>query len=106
MKQIFIVLLMILLVSCSNNKVQNDFINYDCNIPIIECVLGDDTVNVIVDSGAEYSLIDSEYYQKHNNSFKIINSIETQFSGIGGTNTQISRIVATDSNLGYITFIE
>ena len=96
----------LVLLSCSETKTHNNFINYDCNIPIIECVLGNDTVNVIVDTGAEYSLIDSKYYQNNSNNFRIVNSIETQFAGIGGVNTQISKIVAIDSNLGYITFIE
>ena len=92
--------------SCNETKTQNDFINTDCNIPIIECVLGNDTVNLIVDSGAEYSLISSKYYKQNPNNFTVVNEIETQFSGIGGVNTQISKIVATNSNLGYITFVE
>ena len=92
--------------ACNETKTQNDFINTDCNIPIIECVLGNDTVNLIVDSGAEYSLISSKYYKQNTNNFTVVNEIETQFSGIGGVNTQISKIVATNSNLGYLTFIE
>lgn len=96
----------LVLLSCGETKTQNDFINTDCNIPIIECVLGNDTVDLIVDSGAEYSLISSEYYNQNPNNFKVINEIETQFSGIGGVNTQISKIVAINSNLGYVTFIE
>lgn len=92
--------------ACNETKTQNDFINIDCNIPIIECVLGNDTVDLIVDSGAEYSLISSEYYNQNPNNFTVVNEIETQFSGIGGVNTQISKIVATNSNLGYVTFIE
>ena len=107
MKQILITLLVsLVLLSCSETKTQNDFINTDCNIPIIECVLGNDTVDLIVDSGAEYSLISSEYYNQNPNNFTVVNEIETQFSGIGGINTQISKIVATNSNLGYVTFIE
>ena len=107
MKQILITLLVsLVLLSCSETKTQNDFINTDCNIPIIECVLGNDTVDLIVDSGAEYSLISSEYYNQNPNNFTVVNEIETQFSGIGGINTQISKIVATNSNLGYLTFIE
>jgi hypothetical protein len=63
MKKIFITLLVsLVLLSCDEPKTQNDFINTDCNVPIIECVLGNDTVDLIVDSGAEYSLINSEYY--------------------------------------------
>ena len=92
--------------ACNETKTQNDFINTDCNIPIIECVLGNDTVNLIVDSGAEYSLISSKYYKQNTNNFTVVNEIETQFSGIGGVNTQISKIVTTNSNLGYITFVE
>lgn len=107
MKKYFLVLLMsLVLLSCSETKTQNDFINTDCNIPIIECVLGNDTVDLIVDSGAEYSLISSEYYNQNPHNFTVVNEIETQFSGIGGVNTQISKIVAINSNLGYVTFIE
>ena len=107
MKKLFITLLVsLILLSCGETKTQNDFINTDCNIPIIECVLGNDTVDLIVDSGAEYSLISSEYYNQNPNNFTVVNEIETQFSGIGGINTQISKIVATNSNLGYVTFIE
>ena len=92
--------------ACNETKTQNDFINTDCNIPIIECVLGNDTVNLIIDSGAEYSLISSKYYKQNTNNFTVVNEIETQFSGIGGVNTQIAKIVATNSTLGYITFVE
>lgn len=106
MKKYLILLLTTLLIACSNVKTeQGSFINNDCNIPIIECVLGADTVDMIVDTGAEYSLIDSKYLE-NSECFTVINSIETQFSGIGGVNTQISRIVSTKSSLGYITFIE
>ena len=105
-KIILTLLLSLVLLSCGETKTQNDFINTDCNIPIIECILGNDTVDLIVDSGAEYSLISSEYYNQNPNNFTVVNEIETQFSGIGGVNTQISRIVATNSNLGYVTFIE
>lgn len=105
MKKYLIILLTILLTACEQKHTQNDFINTDCNIPIIECVLGTDTVNMIVDTGAEYSLIDSKYLENHE-CFTVVNSIETQFSGIGGINTQISRVVSTNSNLGYITFVE
>ena len=107
MKKYLIILLTTLLIACSNVKTeQGSFVNTDCNIPIIECVLGNDTVDMIVDSGAEYSLISSEYYNQNPNNFTVVNEIETQFSGIGGINTQISKIVATNSNLGYVTFIE
>ena len=67
--------------------------------------IGVDTVDMIVDTGAEYSLIDSKYLE-NSECFTVVNSIETQFSGIGGVNTQISRIVSTKSSLGYITFVE
>ena len=105
MKKYLIMLLLLLVTSCNSKSEQGTFINSDCNIPIIECVLGTDTVNMIVDTGAEYSLINSEYLE-NSECFTVVNSIETQFSGIGGVNTQISRIVSTNSSLGYITFVE
>ena len=106
MKKYIILLLTIILTACSEQKsINTDFINSDCNIPIIECVLGTDTVDMIVDTGAEYSLIDSKYLE-NNECFTVVNSVETQFSGIGGVNTQISKIVSVKSSLGYITFVE
>ena len=106
MKKYILILLSLLLFACSETKSPNDFINIDCNIPIIECVLGNDTVDVIVDTGAEYSLIDSKYYQNNEDNFTLVNSVETEFSGIGGTHTQISSIVSSNTSLGYITFVE
>ena len=106
MKKYLILLLITLLISCSNVKTeQGSFINTDCNIPIIECVIGNDTVDMIVDTGAEYSLINTKYLEQNNN-FTVVNSVETEFSGIGGTNTQISKIVSVKSSLGHITFVE
>lgn len=105
MKKYLILLLLAFITACGNKSEQGTFINSDCNIPIIECVIGNDTVDMIVDTGAEYSLINSKYLES-NECFTVVNSIETQFSGIGGVNTQISRIVSTKSNLGYITFVE
>lgn len=106
MKKYILMLITLLFVSCNGQKsMDSRFINTDCNIPIIECVLGADTVDMVVDTGAEYSLIDSKYLE-NNKCFTVVNSIETQFSGIGGINSQISRIVNTESSLGYITFIE
>jgi hypothetical protein len=64
MKKYLILLLTTLLISCSNVKTeQGSFINTDCNIPIIECVIGNDTVDMIVDTGAEYSLINTKYLE-------------------------------------------
>ena len=68
MKKYLMLLLTIVFIACSEQKsVNTDFVNSDCNIPIIECVIGNDTVDMIVDSGAEYSLISSEYLNNHNN---------------------------------------
>jgi hypothetical protein len=86
-KFIILVLMSLVFLACNETKTQSDFINTDCNIPIIECVLGNDTVNLIVDSGAEYSLISSKYYKQNTNNFTVVNENETQFSGIGGVNT-------------------
>jgi hypothetical protein len=66
MKTFIFLLLSLILSACAPNNNQGDFINYDCNIPIIECILGNDTVNLIVDSGAEYSLINGDYYKSNN----------------------------------------
>lgn len=107
MKKYLILLLTILLISCENIKVQNDFINSDCNIPIIECVLGNDTVNMIVDTGAEYTLIDSKYFQENQDNFHVMNEIGTQFFGIGGVlETEVAKVINAKTSLGVMTLIE
>lgn len=107
MKKYLILLLMVLCISCENTKVQNDFINVDRNIPIIECVLGNDTVNMIVDTGAEYTLIDSKYFQKNQDNFQVMNEIETQFFGIGGVlETEAAKVINAKTSLGIMTLIE
>ena len=107
MKKYLILLLMVLCISCENTKVQNDFINVDCNIPIIECVLGNDTVNMIVDTGAEYTLIDSKYFQENQDNFQVMNEIGTQFFGIGGVlETKVAKVINAKTSLGVMTLIE
>ena len=105
----FLIMLMISLVllSCDNTKTQNEFVNVDCNIPIIECVLGNDTVNMIVDTGAEYSLINSEYFKNNQDNFHIMNEIGTQFFGIGGVlETKVAKVINAETSLGIMTLVE
>lgn len=107
MKKYLILLLMVLCISCDDTKVQNDFINSNCNIPIIECVLGNDTVNMIVDTGAEYTLIDSKYFQENQDNFQVMNEIGTQFFGIGGVlETEVAKVINAKTSLGVMTLIE
>lgn len=97
----------LILLSCDNTKTQNEFVNVDCNIPIIECVLGNDTVNMIVDTGAEYSLINSEYFKKNQDNFYVMNEIGTQFFGIGGVlETKVAKVINAETSLGIMTLVE
>ena len=97
----------LVLLSCNETKTQNEFVNVDCNIPIIECVLGNDTVNMIVDTGAEYSLIDSNYFKENQDNFHIMNEIGTQFFGIGGVlETKITKVINAQTSLGVMTLVE
>ena len=102
----FIILIIFFLIGCTKSYKENEFINYDCNIPIIDCILDSDTVNLIVDTGAEYSLIDKEYYYNNRQKFRLVNTIETEFHGINGTRKSVSDIVVINSSFGYIPFVE
>ena len=106
MKKIITVITIFFLIGCTKNYKENEFINSDCNIPIIDCVIGSDTVNLIVDTGAEYSLIDKEYYYNNRQKFRLVSTIETEFHGINGTRKSVSDIVVINSSFGYIPFVE
>lgn len=106
MKKYLLLIIIVLLASCKSDKSQGSFINYDCNIPIIECVIEKDTVNLIVDSGAEYSLLHTQYYRNNYHKFTMIKQVETQFHGIGGTTIQKADVINASTSMGYITFIE
>lgn len=108
MKKFFIMLMMgLVLISCDNTKSQCDFVNDSCNIPIIECVLGEDTVQMIIDTGAEYSLINSEYFQNNQDNFHVMNEIGTQFFGIGGViQTEVAKVINAHTSLGIMTLVE
>ena len=108
MQKIILTLLMsLILFSCSENKTQNEFINVDCNIPIIECTLGNDTVHMIVDTGAEYSLINSDYFKENPDNFHVMNEIGTQFFGIGGVlENKAAKVINARTSLGIITLVE
>lgn len=102
---IIVFVLSFILFACSNNREPHSFINHG-NIPIIEMILDGDTVNMIVDSGAEYSIINSDYYKNNHLHFTPMNQMEVMFTGIGGEHIQISDIVWTHTSLGRIIFVE
>ncbi len=97
----------LVLFSCENTKSQCDFINDSCNIPIIEVVLDNDTVQMIVDTGAEYSLINSDYFQTNQDNFHVMNEIGTQFFGIAGIiETEVAKVINAETSLGIMTLVE
>lgn len=104
-KFIIVFLLSCILFACSSKHDPHVFINSG-NIPIIEMVLDVDTVHMIIDTGAEYSIINSSYYNEHHRNFMIVNQLEAVFTGIGGASSQFSNVIWTTTSLGNITFVE
>lgn len=106
-KFLIMVMMSLVLFSCDNTKSQCDFVNEDCNIPIVEVVLDNDTVQMIIDSGAEYTLIDSKYFQNNKDNFHVMNEIGTQFFGIGGViETEVAKVINSETSLGIMTLVE
>ena len=104
-KFIIVLLLSCVLFACSSKHDPHAFVNFG-NIPIIEMVLDVDTVHMIIDTGAEFSIINSDYYNTHSRNFRMVNQLETVLTGVGGSRSQFSNVIWTGTSFGNITFVE
>ena len=106
MKKIVVLFLLILCAACSPNNQNNmkDF-TYAGNIPIIGDTINNEVVHFIVDSGANISLINSEYYNNNRDEFTLTNEVDLRLFGISGVSeTRISHTVILKTAIGSCIF--
>ena len=106
MKKIIVLFLLILCAACSPSNQNNmkDF-TYAGNIPIIGDTINNEVVHFIVDSGANISLINSEYYNNNRDELTLADEVDLRLFGISGVSeTRISRTVILKTAIGFCTF--
>ena len=103
----FILLFLIACKEPNPNTIQFENPTYStCNIPIVKLKIGDTTANFIIDSGANTSLIDEDFYSTHSDLFQFADRIDINQIGINGSKDYKNReIVIANTDLGNITFI-
>ena len=106
MKKLIVLILLILCAACSHNNQNNmkDF-TYAGNIPILGDTINNEVVHFIIDSGANISLINTDYYNANKNLFSVIQEVDMTLFGISGTSeTKTSRTVKLETAIGNCTF--
>lgn len=113
MKKIITILFILLLGITSCKKETQGTIEFknsaysECNIPIISVKVDSVDVLFILDTGANSSLIDSDFYRNNKNLFTYSRTINVQYTGIGGsTGYKDQDIVVASTNIGDVVFIE
>ena len=98
--------LLLLCTACGYNNKNNmmDF-TYAGNIPILGDTINNEVVHFIVDSGANISLIDTDYYNSNKDLFLIMQEVDMTLFGISGTSeTKPSHTVKLKTAIGNCIF--
>ena len=106
MRKLIYLFILLLATSCYNNNLNNmrDF-TYAGNLPIIGDTINNEVVHFIIDSGANISLIDTDYYDRNSDDFFILQEVEMQLFGISGiSERRTSHTVILNTSLGRCTF--
>lgn len=113
MKKLIFLLVMFLMTACVSKNKSEDVLYFEnpsyveCNIPVIKTYLDSTEVSFILDTGANNSLIDSDWYSKHQELFTFSRTVEIQYHGINGS-TEIEEVdvVVGKLAIGNVTFME
>lgn len=112
MKKLLLVLLTVLVMACKNTP-SNEIAYFqnptyvECNIPIIKTQIDSTEVCLILDTGANMSLIDSDWYRKNQHLVTYSRTIEIKYHGIGGsTEMQEVDVVVAKLPIGSVVFTE
>lgn len=104
-----LLILFIVMTSCIGNNNPNNMIDftYAGNLPVVGDTINNEVVHFIIDSGANLSLIDSNYYQKNKKKFRSVDEIDLKLWGIGGVSeSRKSVTIRLRTSIGWCTFQE
>lgn len=104
-----LLILFIVMTSCIGNNNPNNMIDftYAGNLPVVGDTINNEVVHFIIDSGANLSLIDSNYYQKNKRKFRSVDEIDLKLWGIGGVSeSRKSVTIRLRTSIGWCTFQE
>lgn len=105
MKKLILLLFTIICMACTPNKNNMTDFTYAGNIPIVGDTINNEVVHFIIDSGANISLLDSDYCKENLNNLEITNEVELQLFGISGTSSfRKSYTVVINTSIGSCTF--
>lgn len=94
--------------ACGYNN-QNNMVDftYAGNLPVVGDTINNEVVHFIIDSGANISLIDKEYYQENRDDFRSVQEVDMMLVGINGvTEFTKSQTIILNTSLGRCTFQE
>lgn len=90
--------------SCNNNKHDGEY-NFETSLftnnntlPVINIHLNNTPAKLIIDTGSEINIINSEYYYRHMDSFVVIDTHFTEIQTLSGTLYEESYIVKSYIN--------
>lgn len=111
MRRIALLIIMLFLaVGCNNTESLLYFENKyteACNIPVVKSQVGNQTAYFIIDTGANTSLIDSDYYRTHQELFVFSHTVDVQYHGIGGSTEEMTvDVVIGELSIGDVIFME
>ncbi|UWG73597.1 MAG: Retroviral aspartyl protease [Bacteriophage sp.] len=115
MRRIALLIIMLFLaVGCNNKPVNTESLLYfenkyteACNIPVVKSQVGNQTAYFIIDTGANTSLIDSDYYRTHQELFVFSHTVDVQYHGIGGSTEEMTvDVVIGELSIGDVIFME
>lgn len=113
MKKLILILLLAICAACTPNKNNMVDFTYAGNLPIVGDTINTEVVHFIIDSGANLSLINSDYYKANRKNLEILRFVEMSLHGISGVadyrpsativmNTSIGRFVFQESDLASV----
>ena len=104
-----LLILFIAITSCIGNNNLNNMVDftYAGNLPIVGDTINNEVVHFVIDSGANLSVIDSEYYERNKHNFRYVSEQDLKLWGIGGiVKTKKSVTVRIKTSIGWCTFRE
>lgn len=107
MKKLILILLLAICAACTPNKNNMVDFTYAGNLPVVGDTINTEVVHFIIDSGANLSLLDSDYYEANKGDLEVLKSVEMSLYGISGVaDYRTSATVVMHTSIGRCVFQE